>query len=207
MTTIKMIALQIKKVNTGLNVETDYAELRRLQKAYATEITSPEKETIRIPSATARLLHVSDFKEGITVRIRKYRVDCNGLRSRAWHVDNIQGFVFQRYAAVSQIVHGTISKFKRRLEVGTMTLTAARSAKKLDKAAQERLSKLDKITVKAAKDMLRSYQAEMIDLSSISIPEIGLQKVVLSHGDVDLIKNGGQVQVTINGQPVIITAL
>lgn len=105
-----------------------------------------------------------------------------------------------------------IPELQHRLEVGTMTLTAARSAKKLDEAAQERLSQLDKITVKAAKDMLRSYQAEMIDLSSIDIPSLTTSpptppKVTLTKGDIGVLSAGGEVTVLIGGLPVIITAL
>lgn len=115
-------------------------------------------------------------------------------------------------AVVSQRVGllDLIPELQDRLEVGEMTLTAARSAKKLSAEAQATLAKEEKVTVKVTEDLLRNYQAEMVDLSSIDIPSLNPlppSHVVLSEEDVAKLVAGGQVSVELDGQELIITRL
>lgn len=99
---------------------------------------------------------------------------------------------------------------QQKLERGEMTLTAARSARKLPLADQDTLAASVKVTVKNAEEMLRSYQAEMIDLSTIDIPslsETAQTTICLTETDVASLEAGDPVTVKINGKEMVITAL
>lgn len=115
-----------------------------------------------------------------------------------------QAFISQRLSLLD-----LVPDLQRRLEVGKMTLTAARAARKLSKEAQRELAKVDKITVQSAKDMLRQYQAEMIDLSAINIPDLDQPppappKVTLSQEHLDRLAAGEEVTVQFDGRPLLV---
>lgn len=60
---------------------------------------------------------------------------------------------------------------QEKLQAGLMTLAAAKQALKLPQSDQQALGESEgKVTVQRCSDVLRSYQAEMIDLSQINIP-------------------------------------
>lgn len=105
-----------------------------------------------------------------------------------------QGFISQRLGLLD-----LIPVLQTRLELGQMTLTAARAARKLPVEDQERLATLDKITVQAALDMLRGYQAKMVDLSSIDIPDTGGHTINLSNDDIEILESGQGIIVKIGG--------
>ena len=76
--------------------------------------------------------------------------------------------------------------------------------------AQRELAELE--TVTAAREMLRSYQAEMVDLSAIEIPPLTNipptpPMISLSAAEIVELTSGQPVTVELNGQLVIITAL
>lgn len=105
-----------------------------------------------------------------------------------------------------------VAELQDRLEVGEMTLTAARAAKKLPPEAQRELAELETVTATAAKEKLRSYQAEMVDLSAIEIPPLTNipptpPMISLSAAEIVELTSGQPITVELNGQPVIITAL
>lgn len=115
-----------------------------------------------------------------------------------------QAFISQRLSLLD-----LVPALQRKLELGQMTMSAARAAKKLPTEDQERLAELDKVTVDSAKEMLRGYQAEMVDLSEIDIPDWSSEPptVHLSKEQVTALKKGQPVTVVMNGQDVIITML
>lgn len=89
MTSIKQIKKQKDRVNTGLNIEYDYQELRRLQKEFVDDLICLKGDTIGLAPATLRQLRVRDFPKGITIRVRKYRVKCEGRGSRVYHCESL----------------------------------------------------------------------------------------------------------------------
>lgn len=107
-----------------------------------------------------------------------------------------QGFISQRLGLLD-----LVSALQTRLKLGKMTMTAARAARKLPREDQEKLATLDTITVRSAQDMLRSYQAEMVDLSSIDIPDISERGhlITLSTNDVETLESGQGIVVEVNG--------
>jgi len=113
-----------------------------------------------------------------------------------------QGFISQRLGLLD-----LIPELQSRFELGQMTNEAARIAKKLPKEDQLKLAELDKITAGTVKEMLRSYQAEMVDLSSIDIPDMPDEPpiVKLSKEQGEALNRGEAVTVIINGQSVNIT--
>lgn len=105
-----------------------------------------------------------------------------------------QGFISQRLR-----LFDLIPALQDALELGRMTLTTARVARKLTQADQVRLAGLDKITLLAGQDMLRSYQAEMIDLTQIDIPE--MTEAILEAG-CTLVLSGDQMQALERGETI-----
>lgn len=95
-----------------------------------------------------------------------------------------------------------IPELQRRFEVGEITLDAARAAKKLSPDQQRELAKLDRVTVGAAKEMLRSSQAEQVCLSDIDIPDLpqGHHIVTLSDDQVMSLESGQPVTIDIKGK-------
>ncbi len=85
--TIKQISNQIAKVNIGENVEADYKELRRLQKQFASALVARSStKGVSISPGTLRQLRNRDFPSGVIIRVRKYRIICDGLGTRAYHI-------------------------------------------------------------------------------------------------------------------------
>jgi len=78
-----------------------------------------------------------------------------------------QGLVSQRLQLLD-----LIPELQDRLEHGKMPLSAARIAIKLPVELQEELAAMDKATVTAAKKLLHNYQTEMVDLSTLEIPDV-----------------------------------
>lgn len=102
-----------------------------------------------------------------------------------------------------------VPELQDRLEMGEITLSTAKMARKLSKKDQLKLSTLDKITNKVVSEKLRSYQSEMIDLSGIDIPTspAPTQKkveVVLGKDQIEALKRGGQIEIEIDGQHLVI---
>lgn len=112
-----------------------------------------------------------------------------------------QGLISQRLGLLD-----LIPELQSRLVLGTMTMSAARAARKLPTADQQRLALLDKITVKAAQEMLRGYQAEMVDLSAINIPEIPAEPttVLLTTAQFEALAQGKPVEIKINHQVALL---
>lgn len=115
-----------------------------------------------------------------------------------------QALVSQRLALLD-----LVPELQHKLELGEMTMSAARAALKLPKSDQIALSRMDKVTVDAAKEMLRSYQAEMVDLSAIDIPDMPAEPtgVQLTKEQAQALGRGESVAVLVNGQEIIITVL
>lgn len=114
-----------------------------------------------------------------------------------------QGLISQRLALLD-LIPALQSKLKR----GEMTLSAARAARKLPSADQERLVGLDRVTVGAAQGALRSYQSEMVDLSTLDVPEgpgdNHRPSVVLSGDEMERLTSGEAVTVSWQGQEITI---
>lgn len=109
-----------------------------------------------------------------------------------------QGVVSQRLGLLD-----LIPELQQRLEVGEMTMTAARAARKLPKKDQAELAKLDKVTVKSADEILRGYQAAMVDLSVIDIPDLpqpANHTITLTDDQVSELESGQPVTIEINGK-------
>jgi ParB/RepB/Spo0J family partition protein len=102
-----------------------------------------------------------------------------------------------------------VPELQDKLERGEMTMSAARAAIKLPTSDQLALSRLDKITVDAARQVLRSYQAEMVDLSAIDIPEMETEpaSVQVTKEQAKALAKGQPLNILVNGQEVIITVL
>lgn len=83
-----------------------------------------------------------------------------------------------------------ISVLQDALEEGEISLQTAKVAVKLTKEDQLLLyGNNDRITLKVTKEMLRSYQADMIDLSQIDIPTVGFN-LTISEVQMDELKTG-----------------
>lgn len=91
MVTIKQISDQIAKVNTGENVEADYKKLRRLQKQFASALVARSSHKgVNISPGTLCQLHKRDFPSGVIIRVRKYRIVCDGLGTRVYHIEKFR---------------------------------------------------------------------------------------------------------------------
>jgi hypothetical protein len=91
MITVKQIKCQLSRVNTGENVDTDYTNLRRLQKGLAKQmLKKSEGKPITTDPATLRYLNKNDFPEGTTIKVRKYRINCERRKTKVWHIDTFQ---------------------------------------------------------------------------------------------------------------------
>lgn len=91
------IRQQIRRVNGGRQVETDYAELRRLQQEcarYLIEHHSQEmksgRKIITIQRTMIRLLRIRDFDSNITIRCGKYRLTCNGFDPSVYDANTLK---------------------------------------------------------------------------------------------------------------------
>jgi hypothetical protein len=86
--TITQIKAQIKRINDGKNVDADYANLRRLQKAFTRSLL--KESCIETSPSVIRHLNVKDFPSGVIIRVRKYRISCNGGKSFVWHSETFK---------------------------------------------------------------------------------------------------------------------
>lgn len=113
-----------------------------------------------------------------------------------------QGVISQRISLLK-----LIEPLRHKLEMNLMTLGAARMALKLPASDQERLAGLDKVTVKAADQELREYQAEEIDLSSLNLPTAprASMRIGLNKSQGEELTQAGQVTVNLNGIELTIT--
>lgn len=91
------IRRQIRRVNSGRQVATDYAELRRLQqecaryliKHHSQEMKSGRK-IITIQRTMIRLLRIHDFGPNITIRCGKYRLIYYGSDSSVYDAHTLK---------------------------------------------------------------------------------------------------------------------
>jgi hypothetical protein len=92
MITIQDIKAQRTRVNTGLNVESDYQKLRQLQKEFTNElVTKSGINPINIYWATLRQLRPRDFPAGTKIRVGKYRIVCDGKYvSQVYHSETLK---------------------------------------------------------------------------------------------------------------------
>jgi hypothetical protein len=86
--TIAQIKAQVKRINDGKNVDADYANLRRLQKAFARSLS--KENCIETSPSIIRHLNVRDFPSGTLIRVRKYRINCNKGKSLVWHSETFK---------------------------------------------------------------------------------------------------------------------
>ncbi len=131
-----------------------------------------------------------------------------------------KGYTQQQLAVILGVSQGLIAQrlglldltpeLQEALELGRMTLTAARSARKLPKPGQAELAQIDKITVQAAQDALRGHQSEMIDLSAIDIPALpspASHTITLTPAQLAALGTGQEITAEVDGRRVkIITA-
>jgi hypothetical protein len=82
---IEDIKRQRARVNTGENVETDYQELRRLQKHFTNTLVAQKGKIIGLHWTTLRQLRPRDFPAGTIIRVGKYRVTCDGRYAKAYN--------------------------------------------------------------------------------------------------------------------------
>jgi hypothetical protein len=88
--TIAQIKAQIKRVNSGKNVDMDYANLRRLQKAFAKALLDKNKNHLEMEPTIIRHLKVKDFPQDTIIKVRKYRINCDRGKSTVWHAETFQ---------------------------------------------------------------------------------------------------------------------
>ncbi|MCP4371589.1 MAG: hypothetical protein GY797_26230 [Deltaproteobacteria bacterium] len=79
----------MRRINSGRgDLEKDWKEYRHLQAEFAEHLlafavnTVGEKKVLEIPRTILRLLAAKDFPQGTIIRTGKYRIDCNGLKTR-----------------------------------------------------------------------------------------------------------------------------
>jgi len=89
MITIEDIKQQRARVNTGENVATDYRELRRMQKEFVASLVA-RKKNIGLHWTALRQLRPRDFPAGTTIRVGKYRINCDGRQTRVWHSETFK---------------------------------------------------------------------------------------------------------------------
>ena len=77
--TIKHIKAQLFKLNEGNCVDdTDYSNLRRLQKQFARDLVSSKAgPKITLKPAVIKYLSVKDFPDRQIIGVRRYRVSCH----------------------------------------------------------------------------------------------------------------------------------
>lgn len=69
------------------DVEANYQKLRKLQGLLANELVlAANGAAIRLTPEMLKLLNKLDFPTRQTIRVRKYAIECDGLKTTAWNV-------------------------------------------------------------------------------------------------------------------------